>query len=800
MAIRDTIVKLASDLENVDVGIISSTLDVMTDSKQDLELAAKICNDKAFIDPQWQLLGGRILVQNIKKIVPDKFSLAMQRLSDVLDASFLNFVVENADRLDAMVVPERDLTRDYFAISTLIESYLLKIMSGKEKIICETPQYLYLRVATFLWYRESGINFGKIKKVYDSLSRGEYSHATPTLFNSGIKKPQLASCFLSTIPDDMSEISTSWKNAAIISKNSGGLGFDYSQLRHSGIGHNGFSKGIIPWLRIKNEILCAVDQGGKRKGSGTVFLRDWHIDVEAFILARDETVQDLSAPDLFYSIMISDLFMNRVQNDEYWTLMCPNKATGLVNTWGAEFEKLYLEYEQENLAFSKKVKARHLFENIINIQIKKGMPFICYIDSVNRKNNQKHDGMIRCLNLCMEIGENTGINSQGQNEIASCILASECVASCVLDITDEMYNKEPDRYYRLGNKAFDFEKLQNNVGQLVENLNMVIDYNYYPENIPEIKYANLRNRPLAIGVQGLADAFALMDIPWVQENPNPDPKYSHLWQNNYIENEHAARLNQLIFENMYYAAVETSVKLALIHGPYDSFQGSELSLGKFHFELDGYPSFPLTLDWESLRAQVQKYGVRNALFIGLMPTASSAQILGNNESFEPFNSNIYTRTVQSGQFLIINKHLTRDLKQIGLWNTDIVKNIISNNGSIQNVDLDTIPENVRKRFSFLQLKYRTIFEIPQKILSSYCQDRGYFVDQSQSFNNHMKSPTSNKLYSFHFDAWKRGLKTGMYYLRQPPTVDAINFSLDTISIPRKKKYICTDTVCTACQS
>lgn len=855
-SVASIIQELSKDLENIDTSIISPYIEAAEKSvsnkdefEKNMNLISKICADKTFIDVQWHLLGGRVLAYLIKQQVRPTFSLAMEEMSRLLEPNFYSFVVKNAKELDEMIVSERDMEMDIFAISTVKNSHLGKFRRNGKIKICETPQYMYLRVATFIWFEnDSQIienSLSKIRQMYNSMSLGEYSHASPTLFNAGFKKHQMASCFLQSVRDDMVGIANSWRNAAIISKHSGGLGFDYSNLRHSEIGESGQSRGICPWLKIKDEILNGVDQGGKRKGSGTIFLKDWHIDIRDFVSMREEG--PLSAPDLFYAVAISDLFMERVLANKMWTLFCPNLAKGLADVYGQDFKELYESYEKDLEIPHKTILARDLFDHIINIQIKKGMPFICYIDSINKKNNQKHDGLVRCLNLCMEVAENTGVNADGQEEIASCNLGAVALNSCVTNITVQELITNSDRYFvnqnslvfKNGNvpetiPAFDFFKLRSIVKELVENINQVIDRNYYPDEIPEIKYANLRNRPIAIGVQGQADAIAMLDMAWVKRKDHVEEKYKDNWAAHFEIDPMAKMFNSQLYENMYYAALNASADLAKIHGPYDSFYGSEASKGILQFHMWENGEQNLTLNWGPIIEKVKTFGIRNSLLLSLMPTATSAQVCGNNECFEPFNQMFYTRTVLSGQFILINKHMLKDLQDISSWNSHVAKDIMSNNGSVQNIDISLIPVEHRERFEFLKLKYRTIFEIPQTILSEMCQDRGKFICQTQSFNSHIDKPTRNKLYSFHMDAWKRGLKTGMYYCRQPSVVIAQNFSVDALSMidskptgfssnhtalskksisydskkesisydskksSPKRKIVCNETVCTSC--
>lgn len=812
--IREIVRFQSDDLPKINLGLVEKdifsaekSIESGTDFKQVLEQLSLCCNDKALIHPQWSLLAGRIQMEIIHSEVPGLFSEATIKMKTILDNQYNKFVSENARKLDEIIRRTNDFNFDIFAVSTLRKSYLAHLKVDENSYLIETPQYMYLRVATYLHYPD----MRSIEETYSALSNGDYSHATPTLFNAGMRKPQLSSCFLATVDDEMQSITKSWHDQAIISMNSGGIGYDYNQIRHSEIGQHGFSRGIIPWLKITNEVLKTVDQGGKRKGSGTVYLRDWHMDIYEFVELRDEGPEDMRAKDLFLGIMVSDLFMKRVETDETWSLFCPNKVKGMTEKWGTDFEMTYIAAEQAGL-FSRQVRARELWQHIIKMQIKKGMPFMLYMDACNRKSNQKHSGTIRNSNLCTEILEVTN-----KNEIASCTLASLCLNRCV------EYNSQIGRSY------FNFDKLERLTKELVRNLNNVIDRNFYPSDIPEIKFSNMKHRPIGIGVQGLADAFALLDIPWIVPNSKqtrPEP------EDRFVVNPRAKKLNDQIFETIYFAAVKESVELSKKEGPYPAFEGSPASQGLFQSDLWEEERFeknipdiydPETFEtkrkrrsvssrrksrytddqWEALRQEMITSGMRNSLLVALMPTASSAHILGNMEAMEPFTELIYARTVLSGQFLIVNKHLVRDLEELDLWNTQTVKSIISARGSLSQLrsqnDLQT------ERLDFLKLKYATVFEIPQKVIMDLSIDRAENICQTQSLNCHMARPTKKKLTAYHFHAWKNGAKTGMYYLRQKALTDPINFSLDTIVVPEKKRVkpsnvVCTDEICTSCNA
>jgi len=690
--------------------------------------------------------------------------------------------------LDAIVKPERDDFFDLFAVSTLIRSYLGHLKIDGKTIICETPQYMYLRVATYLHYPKLDV----IERVYENLSLGNYSQASPTLFNSGMKNPQLSSCFLLGVEDDMRSIEKSWMQISTISSGAGAVGVSFAKIRHSEIGTRGQSNGVIPWLTINNKILKAVNQSGLRPGSGTMYLRDCHVDIHEFAELRDEGPEDLRTKDLFLGIMVSDLFMKRVENDEKWSLFCPNKCEGLMTKWGPEFEAHYVALEEQE-KYSRRISARDLWLHILRMQIKTGMPFILFIDACNRKSNHQHLGTITGSNLCTEILEYTS-----PDEIASCVLGSISMNKCVVS--------------GAVGKRFDFTTLERYVSEMVENLEEVIDRNYYPSHVPQIERSNKRHRPLGIGIQGFADALALLDICWTDESGQLSSD--------------ARKLNKQIFESMYFAGMKKSIELAKEKGYYPSFPGSPLSRGLFQFDLAGLSFYSKTNDsnasdsnvsdfnihtveeWTNLRADVMRYGARHSLLFALMPTASSANILGNAECFEPFNALMYARTVLGGQFMIVNKHLVADLKAINGWTTETVHFIIVNKGSIQNLEIPNLSREHFARLKYLKLKYKTIFEMSQKISLDLAIDRCPFVCQTSSQNCFMKNPTRTKLNAYLFYAWKGGLKTGMYYLRQTASVDPINMATNSLVINNKserntllkKKECDSDETCMVCQT
>lgn len=713
---------------------------------------ARMLAERSMEHPEYSHLAGWVLCQGVHAAVGVTtgvtFSAATRRAIGLLNPDYYSFVARHARDLDVMVDHTRDHRFSYFSLSTLLRSYLLRLRHNGHTAILETPQYMYLRMATYLWYP----NLRRIKETYDAASLGKYSHASPTMFNAGAKRPQLASCFLLHVPDSIPGLADSWKNCSIISANSGGIGLDYSSVRHSEIGQHGTSRGIVPWLKVTNEVLGAVDQGGKRKGSGTVHLADWHVDVLEFIEGRDPDGSDrMRARDLFYSLWVSDLFMTRVRNGEAWSLFCPNKARGLTEVHGEAFEELYTAYEARGLA-ARTVPAREVMNRLTEMQIKTGMPFVMFKDSANARSNQKNIGIIRSSNLCQEILEHTG-----PDEVASCNLASVSLPACVEYDVD-------------GTASFNFDRLGRVTRALVRNLNQVIDRTYYPPEIPSVQTANCKHRPLGIGVNGLADVFMSMGVAW--------------------EEEGARVLNYQIFETMYYAAVSESCLLAKKEHPYMTFAGSPASEGKLQFDLwdamgPAHPEYAAMAriperEWCHLRESVRVHGLRNSLLIALMPTASSAQILGNTESFEPLTSNAFTRTVLSGQFVVLNPHLVRELERRGEWTPERRAQLLRTGGSVAAYDdwsaaaqawwrektkgerttgFEDLPAALRRRF-------KTVYEIPGKRLLQLAADRGRFVCQSQSLNAYMLKPTPARLRGYLFYAWEAGLKTGMYYLRQ----------------------------------
>lgn len=702
-------------------------------------LAAETAASMTTKHPDYTVLAARIAVSNLHKetkkcfsdVIEDLYNAANERTGrtePLISEEIRDIVRANSDRLNSSIIYDRDFSYNYFGFKTLEKSYLFKI-NGK---IVERPQHMLMRVSVGIHKHD----IDRAIETYNLMSEKWFIHATPTLFNAGTNRPQLSSCFLLAMREDSIEgIFDTLKQCAIISKNAGGIGLHVHNIRSNGshiFGTNGQSNGLVPMLRVYNNASRYVDQGGnKRPGAFAVYLEPWHADVFDFLNAKKNTgKEEMRARELFYALWIPDLFMKRVEKDENWTLMCPNECPGLADVWGEEFEALYERYEREGKG-RETVKAQKLWSAIIESQIETGTPYMLYKDSANRKSNQQNLGTIKCSNLCTEIIEYTS-----KEEIAVCNLASIAL----------------NRFVR-EDKTFDFNKLYQVARVVTRNLNRVIDVNYYP--LPEAKYSNMRNRPIGIGVQGLADAFILMRYPF--------------------DCEQAQQLNREIFETIYFAALSESCELAMKEGPYQTYPGSPVSKGIL--QLDMWNVTPSDRwDWQTLREQIRQHGIRNSLLIAPMPTASTAQILGNNESFEPYTSNIYTRRVLSGDFQVVNQHLLKDLTDLSLWNDDVKNEIIAHNGSIQKIE--SIPDELKKL-------YRTVWEIPQKNLINMSADRGAFIDQSQSLNIHLADPTFGKMSSMHFYAWKKGLKTGLYYLRTRPAADPIKFTVDKTKLKAK---------------
>jgi len=720
--------------------VIEGLYDGVTTSELD-NLAAEIAATMTTTHPDYAKLAARISVSNLHKNTKKSFSETMKDLYEyvnprtgkkapLLADDVYQVIAENAEILDSTIIYNRDFGYDYFGFKTLERSYLLKL-NGK---IAERPQHMLMRVAVGIHLND----MDALLETYELMSKKYFTHATPTLFNSGTPKPQMSSCFLLAMKDDSIDgIYDTLKQTAKISQSAGGIGLSIHNVRATGsyiAGTNGTSNGIVPMLRVYNDTARYVDQGGgKRKGSFAIYVEPWHADIYDFLdLKKNHGKEEMRARDLFYAMWIPDLFMKRVEANENWTLMCPNECTGLFTNHGEAFEEIYTKYEAEGKG-RKTVKARELWEKILESQIETGTPYMLYKDAANRKSNQKNLGTIRSSNLCTEILEYTS-----PDEVAVCNLAS---------IALPMFVK---------NGQFDHKELARVTKRVTKNLNKVIDRNYYP--VKEAENSNMRHRPIGLGVQGLADAFIMLRLPFTSDE--------------------AKKLNQEIFETLYYAAVTASMEQAKEEGVYSSYEGSPISQGEFQHNLWGIKDEELSgrWDWGKLRKSVEKHGVRNSLLVAPMPTASTSQILGNNECFEPYTSNIYTRRVLSGEFIVVNKHLLEDLVKLGLWNENLKQELMRANGSIQHIN--TIPAEIREL-------YKTVWELSMKDIIDMSRQRGYFIDQSQSLNLFMENANYAKLTSMHFYAWKSGLKTGMYYLRTKAAVDAIKFTLDNT----KKKEV-----------
>jgi len=711
------------DPVKVAMRVIEGLYDGVTTSELD-NLAAEIAATMTTAHPDYAKLAARISVSNLHKNTKKNFSEVMEDLytyvnprngkkAPLLSDEVYKVIKDNKDKLDSTIIYNRDFGYDYFGFKTLERSYLLKL-NGQ---IAERPQHMLMRVSI-------GIHLNDLDsaiETYELMSKKYFTHATPTLFNSGTPKPQMSSCFLLTMKEDSIDgIYDTLKQTAKISQSAGGIGLSIHDIRATGsyiAGTNGTSNGIVPMLRVFNDTARYVDQGGgKRKGSFAIYIETWHADIFDFLdLKKNHGKEEMRARDLFYAMWTSDLFMKRVQEDGPWTLMCPNECPGMADTYGEDFEKLYTKYETEGKG-RKTIKARELWEKILESQIETGTPYMLYKDAANRKSNQKNLGTIKSSNLCTEIMEYTS-----PDEVAVCNLAS---------IALPMFVK---------NGAFDHKELFRITKRVTKNLNKVIDRNYYP--VKEAENSNFRHRPIGLGVQGLADTFIKLRMPFTSDE--------------------AKTLNQEIFETLYFAAVTASMEEAKKDGPYKTYKGSPISEGQFQHNLWNIKDEELSgnWDWGKLRKQVKKHGVRNSLLVAPMPTASTSQILGNNECFEPY----------TGEFIVVNKHLLEDLVDLGLWDESLKQQIMRANGSIQHVDV--IPQDIKDL-------YKTVWEMSMKDIIDMSRHRGYFIDQSQSLNLFMEGATMAKLTSMHFYAWKSGLKTGMYYLRTKSAVDAIKFTLD----------------------
>lgn len=715
-------------IEGIYEGVTTTELD---------NLAAEVSASFTTKHPDYALLASRIAVSNLHKNTKKSFSATMSDLytyinprtgqkSPMVADDVYQIILDNSELLDSTIIYDRDFRYDFFGFKTLERSYLLRI-NGE---VAERPQHMLMRVAVGI-HKE---DIDKAIETYELMSEGWFTHATPTLFNAGTPKPQMSSCFLLTMNEDsINGIYKTLDQCAKISQSAGGIGLAIHDIRAKGSyirGTNGTSNGIVPMLRVFNDTARYVDQGGgKRKGSFAVYIEPWHADIFDFLdLKKNHGKEESRARDLFYALWIPDLFMKRVEQDGDWSLFCPNEAKGLADCHGEKFEELYTKYEEEGKA-RKTIKAQKLWFAILDSQTETGNPYMLYKDACNGKSNQQNLGTIKSSNLCTEIVEYTA-----PDEVAVCNLASIALPKYITD------------------NAFDHQKLFDITYSITYNLNKIIDGNYYP--VPEAKNSNLRHRPIGIGVQGLADAFIKLRMPF--------------------DSVEAKQLNKEIFETIYYASMTASKDLSKVEGPYETYEGSPVSKGVFQYDMWGVtPSG--RWEWSVLKEEVQKYGVRNSLLLAPMPTASTSQILGNNECIEPYTSNIYNRRVLSGEFVVVNKHLLKDLVKLGLWDNTMKNRLLAENGSIQNID--EIPENIKEL-------YKTVWEISQKAIIDMAADRGAYICQSQSLNLFIPNPNFAKLSSMHFYGWKKGLKTGMYYLRSKAAVDAIKFTVDKAAIAK----------------
>ena len=698
------------------------------------QLAAETAASLASQHPDYSRLAARICVDDLHRSTKTQFSEVITDLRDYIDPESRKHapliseevyavIMENAEVLDNHINYGRDHNYDYFGFKTLERSYLLKL-NGE---VAERPQHMLMRVSV-------GIHHGNIEKAlktYDLMSEGYFTHATPTLFNSGTPKPQMSSCFLLTMQDDSLEgIYDTLKQCALISKSAGGIGLSIHHIRSQGAyikGTNGTSNGIVPMLRVFNDTARYVDQGGgKRKGSIAVYLEPWHPDILAFLdLKKNHGKEEVRARDLFYAMWISDLFMERVEANADWSLFCPNECPGLQDAYGDGFKQLYESYEAEGRA-RKTIPARTIWDKIVESQIETGTPYMCYKDAANEKSNQKNLGTIRSSNLCTEIMEYTS-----EDEVAVCNLASIALP----------------KYIDMETKSFNHKLLYDVTYHATGNLNRVIDVNFYP--VIEARNSNMRHRPIGLGVQGLADTFAMLGLCF--------------------ESEEARVLNKEIFETIYFAACTASKDAAIAEGAYSTFKGSPASEGKLQFDLWGMNEHSGRWDWDTLKQEIVEHGMRNSLLVAPMPTASTSQILANNECFEAFTSNLYVRRTLSGEFIVLNKHLVRDLIARDLWSLEMKDEILRHKGSVQAIS--GIPDDVKEM-------YKTTWEIKQRYVLDMSADRGAYVDQSQSLNIHMVDANPAKITSMHFYGWRKGLKTGMYYLRTKAAADAIQFTVE----------------------
>jgi ribonucleoside-diphosphate reductase alpha subunit len=708
------------DSSKVAQQVFSSMYDNITTQEIDI-LSAEICVGMITSDPDYETLATRIIASNIQKVCPNNFHLAMRKLQK--SGIITDEVVEVAQQVKEHIKTDRDFDFGYFGLKTLEKSYLQRV-NGK---LIETPQYMFMRVSIGI----HGKDIPSVLETYDKMSQGFFIHATPTLFNAGTPRPQMSSCFLiANKEDSINGIYQTLTECAQISKWAGGIGMHIHDIRANKSrirGTNGQSDGIIPMLRVFNATARYVNQAGRRKGSIAVYLEPWHPDILDFLELRlNQGDEEARCRDLFTAMWIPDLFMKRVEEGGHWSLFCPDKARGLSDVYGKEFEELYTKYEEEGLA-NTTMPAADIWKAILKSQTETGTPYMLYKDSCNSKSNQKNLGVIKSSNLCTEILEYTD-----KDETSVCNLASIALP----------------KYVNKDQKTFDFQKLHEVTKIVTKNLNRVIDRNFYP--VETARRSNMKHRPIGLGVQGLADVFILCGLPF--------------------DSEESRTLNAHIFETMYHAALEASSELAEVHGSYESFEGSPASEGILQPDMwDGEVKFSGRYDWDAMRECVKSKGLRNSLLMAPMPTASTAQILGNNECFEPYTTNIYLRRTLAGEFVVVNKHLVNDLKRVGLWSKEMKDLMVKAGGSIQNI-VD-IPDDIKNL-------YKTVWEISQKCIIDMAADRGRFIDQSQSMNLFMESPTLSKLSSMHMYAWKAGLKTGMYYLRSKAKARPIQFSLE----------------------
>ena len=787
--ITDRNIELSQDL-SIDVAhlsqlVIQSLKNGMTTNEID-ELAAETAAYMSSYEPEYDILASRIAVSNHQKCTSKSFIETMTTLYNginkengkrlnVVNSTFMSFISRNAERIEAEIDYSKDFNYSYFGFKTLQRLYLLKV----EKKIVERPQHMLMRVACSIHGPNVNEPDGNIElaiQTYKNMSEGYYTHASPTLFNSGSERQQMSSCYLLHIEDDLRHIYETNLRCALISKHGGGIGVDISNVRAKGSvinSTNGTSDGIIPMIKVFNSTALYCNQAGKRKGSIAMYLQPWHPDVIEFLALRyNNPPEELRARDIFLALWVNDIFMKRVEEDGVWSFFCPSTVPQLTESYGTEFDDIYIQAEKDK-KYIKQMRARELWEKILHAQTETGLPYILYKDSINNKSMQSNIGIVRSSNLCAEIVEVTDKDS-----VAVCNLAS---------LSLPKYVRKTE-----SGAEFDYKKLYEITKTIVRNIDNVIDINYYP--IDESKTNNLNYRPMGIGIQGLADVFAMFRAPWGSDV--------------------AAELNRNIAETIYYAAVEASHELSLERGSYSRFEGSLYSKGVLQYHLWNV-SPKMNYDWKGLEEKV-KSGMRNSLLVALMPTASSSQILNNNECFEAFTSNLYSRTTLAGDFIILNKHLVKDLKAINMWNRDIVNRIIENDGSVQSIE--EIPRELRD-------VYKTVWEISQKIVIDYAADRGAFIDQTQSMNIFIDHPTNSKLSSMHMYGWKKGLKTGSYYIRSKAARNAVKFSIlkekkEEVSVQKEqtssgesegkkagreytlkgKKYVCRDEICTACSA